>query len=116
MYNPNVKTLVIDLDGTLCEQTAGGEEYFTARPLQPMIDQVKEYKAAGWNIVIFTARGMRQFNGDMREAFIHYGMKTTRWLREHDVPFDVLQFGKPSADMYVDDKGVDFHDFLTKPV
>ena len=110
------KTIVIDLDGTLCEQTAGGKEYFTAKPIQPMIDKLHEYAAAGWRIVIYTARGMNQFRGRLDRIEDEYREGTEQWLEDNHVPWDWLVFGKMPGDLYVDDKGASFHEFLTRPV
>lgn len=105
------KFLVIDLDGTLCEQTAGGDEYWTAAPKQDVIDRLKQYATGGWHITIFTARGMKTYGtkGKAREAL---GDKTRKWLKEHSVPYHRLVFGKPRAERYVDDKALSPAEFV----
>lgn len=100
------RRLVMDLDGTLCEQTAGGDAYWTAKPNQDVIDRVNRMYDEGWHITIHTARGMRTFNGDAKKAHDAYYDKTLDWLIEHGVWFDVLMFGKPAGDKYVDDRSI----------
>lgn len=107
------KTFVFDLDGTICSQTAGGDEYFSALPNPLVIDCVRRLHDLGHRIVIHTARGMAtvgkgfEVYADAVESVEeHYGQRTRNWLRDHGVPFDELVFGKPSGDYYVDDKGM----------
>lgn len=107
-----MSTLVFDLDGTICEQTAGGEEYFKAKPKPSMIQQIKIAKDLGWKIIIYTARGMNLYDGDLRRIEYNMRSKTEKWLEESGVPYDALYFGKPPGDMYVDDKGICAEDFL----
>lgn len=108
-----IKLLVIDLDGTLCEQTAGGDAYWTAKPNWPVIEKVRKLFESGWHVTIYTARGMRTFLGG-REAKRAYGKKTRKWLRDHDVPYHRLKFGKPPADLYIEDKGMTPDEFANR--
>lgn len=105
-------TLVIDLDGTLCTQKSFGT-YSEAEPIQEMIDHVNACYDAGWNIVIYTARGMETFRG--REVDIPWEIKplTEEWLKKHGVKYHELKFFKPPAVYYVDDKAIRPEEFLT---
>jgi capsule biosynthesis phosphatase len=105
-------TIVVDLDGTLCEQTRGGDEYANAAPRRDMIEKVNEYHDRGWRVVIFTARGMNSRNGNVWQAIEDYHGITTTWLYANGVKYHELQFGKPAATWYVDDKGMSPDDFL----
>lgn len=107
-----MSTLVFDLDGTLCEQTAGGEGYFSAEPIQPMIDILNKEKSNGKSIIIYTARGMNLYNWNVTRIELEYRTKTEAWLRDHGVKYDVLVFGKPPGDLYIDDKGMHVESFL----
>lgn len=98
-------TYCFDLDGTIC---AGGEfpHYDQARPIPAMVDKVRDLKAAGCRIVIWTARGSSYpITDDLRRT-------TLEQLRAWGVPFDELRFGKPVADVYVDDRGMSAADFM----
>lgn len=110
------KRLVIDLDGTLCEQTAGGEAYFNPKPIGPMINRLHQYAADGWEIVVYTARGMNEFRGNLVKIEDKYREPTEQWLEDNHVPWDWLIFGKMPGELYVDDKGMTPDDFLTEPV
>jgi branched-subunit amino acid aminotransferase/4-amino-4-deoxychorismate lyase len=90
------KTICFDLDGTLCTNTFG--EYEQAEPLPWAIERVNELAGAGHRIVIFTARGTA--------TGIDWDALTRRQLADWGVSYDDLRFGKPSADVYVDDRAV----------
>jgi hydroxymethylpyrimidine pyrophosphatase-like HAD family hydrolase len=109
------KTFVFDLDGTICEQTEGGEAYWNARPNPLVVDCVRRLHELGHRIVIHTARGMSSLaaagkfygrNELVRAVENTYRNGTWCWLKENGIPFDELIFGKPSGDYYIDDKGM----------
>lgn len=79
-----------------------------------MIDKLKEFKNAGWKIIIHSSRHMATCKNDESKVLANIGEITFKWLREHDVPFDGLKFGKPYArnGFYVDDKGLRPDEFL----
>jgi len=65
-------------------------------PNLEVISTMKELKNSGYLIKIDTARPTR------------FTWVTLHWLALHGVPFDDIHFGKPSADLYIDDKGIRF--------
>lgn len=90
------KTYCFDLDGTLCSNTWG--EYERARPFPWAIERVNALARAGSVILIFTARG--------GTTGIDWRPTTEAQLRDWGVKYDELIFGKPQADVYVDDRTV----------
>jgi branched-subunit amino acid aminotransferase/4-amino-4-deoxychorismate lyase len=90
------KTICFDLDGTLCTNTFG--DYEAAEPLPWAIARVNALAEAGHRIIVFTARGTA--------TGIDWDSVTRGQLERWGVRYDELQFGKPSADVYVDDRGV----------
>ncbi len=104
------KTLVIDLDGTICS-CEKFENYPLAVPFQDVIDKVNKLHESGWEIIIFTARGMDTFKGDANKANSYLRKMTEFWLNENKVQYTKLVFGKPSGDLYVDDKGISVDEF-----
>lgn len=90
------KTLCFDLDGTLCTNTFG--EYESAEPFPWAIARVKALARAGHRVVISTARGSA--------TGIDWSDRTRAQLERWGVEYDALVFGKPSADVYVDDRAV----------
>ncbi len=89
-------TLCFDFDGTLCTNTGGA--YDTAEPFRWSIARVNALAAAGHRILIFTARGTA--------TGIDWSEVTRGQLARWDVCYDELHFGKPSADVYIDDRAV----------
>jgi capsule biosynthesis phosphatase len=100
--------IVIDLDGTLTVDDPG-VAYSDKRPNFPVVAKLREYHAAGCQIVIMTARNMRTFNESIGKINAVTLPIALDWLKRHDVPFDEIYVGKPwcgSDGFYVDDKAV----------
>jgi CMP-N-acetylneuraminic acid synthetase len=92
---PEGRTFAFDMDGVLATLVADGD-YTVARPNTPAVSLVKQLKAAGNRIVVYTARGGKTGRD--------WGETTKRQLQSWGVPHDELLFGKPPADYYVDDR------------
>lgn len=86
----------IDIDGTICTNTEG--EYEAAEPYADVIEEINRLYEAGHRIVLLTARGST--------TSIDWRSCTERQLTVWGVRYHELHFGKPSADIYVDDKGM----------
>lgn len=100
---------VFDLDHTLC--VPGKEQdtinrYAKAKPIKENIEMVRELKRFNNKVIIHTARRMLTHKGDVAMVYLDVGEITKQWLADHDVPYDELIFGKPYADIYIDDKGM----------
>jgi capsule biosynthesis phosphatase len=105
-----MKKLVVDIDGTLCEQCPY-ELYSAANPIKPMIDKINRLFDDGWEIVLFTSRGMN-YNKDPKEADEYFRDITEEWLIRHGVKYHTLLYGKPTATYYIDDKAMKPEEFL----
>jgi capsule biosynthesis phosphatase len=92
----------VDLDGTICELASNGD-YASVRPQPGAQQALREMKRRGAYIIIYTARRMRTHRGDVAKVVEDVGDLTRAWLREHDIPYDELVFGKPYAHAYIDD-------------
>jgi uncharacterized HAD superfamily protein len=90
-----------DIDGTLCSNTDG--DYSKAQPFYEVIAQVNRLYDEGHRILLYTARGATT-GIDWREA-------TERQLEEWDVHYHALFMGKPTADIYIDDRALNFADW-----
>jgi len=107
------KRLVVDLDDTITITVNG--DYQHSQPIQPTIDKLKEYKKAGFEIVIYSSRNMRTYEGNVGKINIHTLPNIVDWLNSHDVPYDEIIVGKPWCGFdgfYIDDKSVrpsEFH-------
>ena len=92
----NTKTVCFDLDGTLCTNTYGA--YDEAEPFPWAIERLNALAEAGHRIVVFTARGTA--------TGIDWTDVTRGQLDSWGVRYDDVKLGKPSADVYVDDRAV----------
>jgi len=111
-----VNTLVIDIDHTICIPNLSKkdtfERYGNAEPIYEMIDAIKNAKKKGFRIVLFTARRMQTFDGNINKVIEDVADITFQWLKKYDVPYDELQFGKPNAVYYIDDKALRPNEFV----
>jgi uncharacterized HAD superfamily protein len=84
---------VIDIDGTICSQEPN---YADAKPYKDRIRNINALHSLGHQIVFFTARGT--------ETKIDWRNLTEKQLCEWGVYYDELIFGKPSCDLFIDDR------------
>jgi len=97
-----------DIDGTICTPTIG-RAYDQAIPYTSRIDRINGLYDEGHYIIYFTARAMGRFAGDpndrqkAKEAMEDI---TTEQLKKWGCKHHELLFGKPHADVFIDDKGV----------
>lgn len=108
-----VKKLIVDMDDTISVTEHG--DYVNSKPVLETINRLKEYKAAGFQIVIHSSRQMRTYEGQVGKINVHTLPNIVRWLDAHDVPYDEIIVGKPwcgFTGFYIDDKSIrpsEFH-------
>ncbi|MCK6259448.1 HAD family hydrolase [Fictibacillus sp. KIGAM418] len=95
--------IVVDLDGTICELKKTGETYQDVKPKENAIETLHALKDLGHEIVIYTARRMRTHSGNVGKVTADIGDLTIEWLKNYNVPYDELVFGKPYGHVYIDD-------------
>ena len=100
----------IDIDGTICE-TDSSKEYAEVSPIRGARVALIALKQEGHHIILFTARHMKTCKGDADLAENKQRGTLEWWLGYHEIPYDELIFGKPYADIYIDDKGYKFEDW-----
>ena len=98
--------IIYDLDGTLCTKRKSGETYKDVQPIQSMVDQLNKFYDEGHTIIINTARNMATQNNDVGKVMQNIGELTLRWLREHNIRYHSIVFGKPYGMCYCDDRSV----------
>lgn len=89
--DPNCKTLVVDIDGVLTIEKHG-HAYLRRTPNTANIRLLTSLREKGHVIILHTSR-----------TFLDWDI-TMAWLKQHQVPHDLVVFGKPIGDFYVDDK------------
>jgi capsule biosynthesis phosphatase len=100
--------ICIDLDGVIAEIKKENETYADVKPIKSAVEKIKKLKENGHYIIIYTARHMKTCDGNVYKAISKIGLITLEWLKEHDIPYDEIVFGKPWADIYIDDNGFRF--------
>ncbi|MBZ7938136.1 HAD hydrolase family protein [Campylobacter molothri] len=109
-----MKTIIIDLDGTLTIDD-DKVDYCDKNPNLALIETIKEYKKMGFKITIFTSRNMRTFNNDVEKIKMHTLPIITSWLDKYKIPYDDIIVGKPWCGFdgfYVDDKAIRPSEFI----
>ena len=108
------KRFCFDLDGTLCTFPPIKNGYFGVKPIEKNIKKLKHLHSLGHTIIIQTARGMGSNLGNAGAAVAKAQAGVFWFLKEHDIPFDEIYFGKPQANFYIDDLAVSAYDDLDK--
>jgi len=103
--------IVIDLDGVICPTRAPDESYADLEPLPHAAERIRDLRAKGHYIIINTARHMATCDGNMGKLMKKIAGPTLRWLDEHGIEYDEIYFGKPNADVYIDDRAIRFLDW-----
>jgi len=103
-------TYVFDIDGTICSKTDGS--YEKAKPFFDRIEKVNKLYDEGNTIIFLTARGMGRYKNITHYANEKFYDFTTKQLKQWGVKYHNLFLGKPSGDIYIDDKGIKDEDFF----
>lgn len=101
----------MDLDGTICSLRQSTQSYDEVKPIPGAIAALKKLKEEGHEIIIYTARNMKTYQGNTGKAVANIGGMTIDWLRKYQVPYDEIIFGKPQGDLYIDDLAIPFTDW-----
>lgn len=108
-------TLVVDIDGTLCDIKTPKQSYAELAPKAAIIDKLRKYQANGYRILLFTSRNMKTYNNNLGLINKHTAPVLLEWLAKWDVPYDEILFGKPwprNKGFYIDDRAVRPDEFL----
>ncbi len=85
-----------DIDGTICTNTDG--DYEQAVPFKEVIEKINGLYDMGHKIIFYTGRGST--------TGIDWHDLTKKQLNDWQVKYHELIMGKPAADLYIDDKGI----------
>lgn len=92
-----MKTIVVDLDGTLCEEKPTFERSL-AKVNSKIRSKLLQKRLDGWHIIVYTARSWAEYH------------MTLKWLIDEDIPFNQLICGKPIYDEWWDDRATNVKD------
>jgi len=101
---------VFDIDGTICKTIDG--DYNQSEPYADRVAEVNELYHDGHTVLYYTARGMGRTNNDVLESYKMFYDLTRRQLDSWGVKYHNLFLGKPAADVYIDDKGINDDKFF----
>ena len=101
-----MKKFCFDIDGVVCKTKSNN--YKKSKPNYQAIKIINELYFNGNYIILFTSRYMGRNKENIfyakKQGYIFTYKQLTKW----GVKFDKLIFGKPSYDIYVDDKSLFF--------
>jgi len=100
--------ICIDLDGVICRLKEPGQSYADVQPVPGAVEKIRALKAAGHTIILNTARHMKTCEGNVGMVVARQGAVTLEWLRKHGIEYDEIHFGKPHAQVYIDDNALRF--------
>ena len=101
--------ICLDLDGVICELRNAEQSYADVSPIPGAIKRIQAWKESGHYIIINTARHWKTCQGNVGLILARQGAVTLDWLKKHDIPYDEIHFGKPWADIYIDDNALRFN-------
>ena len=99
-----------DIDGVICETV--DLDYANARPVKSVVEKINELYDSGHTILIYTARGMGALKGNMANVYDTWYEITKNQLKEWGLRHHQLIFGKPNADIYIDDRAMNFNSWI----
>lgn len=100
--------IVIDLDGTICPIKQPLQSYASLLPLPGAAERIHALRSAGHYIIILTARNMATCESNLGKVMKNVGKITLDWLEQHNIEYDEIYFGKPNAEIYIDDRALRF--------
>jgi len=106
--------ICFDLDNTLVSYPEEVGDYSTVKPIARNINILRELKNQGAYIIIYTARRMKTHNGNVSKLIADIGEVTFETLRNFDIPYDEICFGKPYAQFYIDDLAISGYNDIEK--
>lgn len=112
--NVKIKRIIVDIDNTITIHNSS-KEYPDKLPNLPLIQMLKEYQKKGYEIILFSARNMKTYNGDISKINVNTLPILIEWLRNNEVPYDGIIMGKPwcgDGGFYIDDKAIRPSEFI----
>ena len=100
------KILCFDIDNTLC--ITRNNDYKSSKPIKKNISLVKKLHSKNYYIKIFTSRFMGRSNEKTKLAKKKGYEFTKKQLKNWNLKYDELIFGKPSYDLFIDDRALFF--------
>ena len=103
--------IVIDLDGTICPIKGKNETYDQLIPFKDAVEKIQALKKNGHYIILNTARNMATQQSNLGRVMQNIGKITLDWLEKYKIPYDEIYFGKPNAEIYIDDRAFRYNNW-----
>ncbi len=103
-----LKTICFDIDNVVCK-TNQKKDYKTSKPIKKNIKVINKLYNNGFYIILYTARYMGRTNGNLKEVKRKIKPLTLKQLKNWNVNYHKIYFGKPSFDLFIDDKSLFFN-------
>lgn len=101
--------ICIDLDGVVAGFKGTGQTYADVALIPGAKEKIDALRQGGHYVILYTARHMKTCNGNVGQVMGKVAHVTLDWLRKHNVAYDEIYFGKPWADVYLDDNAFRFY-------
>jgi len=98
--------ICFDLDNTLVTYPTIINDYNSVKPIEKNIELLNYFRKEGHEIIIYTARRMLTHKGNVGKVIKDIAMITINTLEKFGIEYDELIFGKPIADIYIDDRAI----------
>ena len=102
-----LKTICFDIDNVICKTNAT-KDYSKSIPIKKNIKVINQAYRKGFNIILYTARYMGRCNGNLACVKKQIKPLTLKQLQKWGVKYHKIHFGKPSFDLFIDDKSIFF--------
>ncbi|MDC0951331.1 phosphoheptose isomerase [Candidatus Pelagibacter sp.] len=102
-----LKTICFDIDNVIC-RTNDKNDYLKSKPIKQNIKLINKIYNKGYRIILYTARYMGRCNGNLAQVKKKIKPLTLKQLDQWGVNYHKIYFGKPSFDLFIDDKSLFF--------
>lgn len=108
--------ICIDLDGTICDIRRPEQSYADVAIKPGAKEVISNLRKAGHTVIIHTARNMQTQGHNVGAAVANVGLTTLLWLKDNGVEYDEIFFGKPNADVTIDDRVIRFSSWNSEDI
>ena len=109
-----IKIYCFDIDNVICRTKKNF--YRDSIPIKKNINAINEIFDKGYYVKLFTSRFMGRSNENQKLATKKGYSLTQKQLKIWGVKYHELIFGKPSYDLFIDDKSYNFNKDWSKDV
>lgn len=102
-----LRKICFDIDNVIC-RTNSKNEYLKSKPSLRNINLINQVYDNGYSVILYTARGMGRYDGNLKKIKKNIKPLTLKQLNKWGVKYHKIYFGKPSFDLFIDDKSLFF--------